>query len=81
MEAGWMEKYSLASALMLLATLAHACLSASVMLFTVAGWASETRLVSASSGICGPWADTQMTPFMPSINCTPARQQNSCEQA
>ena len=75
MDAGWMEKYSLASARIQLATLAMAWRSEIVTFLTVTGCASETRLLLACSEVCLVSAETHMTPFKPRINCTPATNQ------
>lgn len=72
MDAGWMEKYSLARARMQLAALAIAWRSAFETSLTRFDKASDAKLLLACSGACLLSAETQMTPFRPKINCTPA---------
>ena len=81
MEAGWMEKYSLARARMQLATLAIAWRSAFETSLTRTGCASDTMGLLACLGVCLFSADTQMTPLRPKINCTPAANTCSCSAA
>ena len=67
-----MEKYSLARARMQLATLAIAWRSAFETSLTRFGCASDAKLLLTCSGACLLPAETQITPFRPKINCTPA---------
>jgi len=79
-DVGWMEKKSLARALMQLATLATACRSVCDTFLTAGGSASESVLGFGASGAGVVSAETQMTPFKPKISWTPARARSSKPQ-